>query len=295
MPKVYYIKDWDLYESSESRKVKKLTFYSKQNKLDGEGIGFTLQQDDNVALLGTWTLIETLASKSERAWRGWLVRNGTALTAPRMAALTRVDVKHFIRALEHFTSAEVGWLLVVDVPTGDSPDTLPLFPPKSPVVGMTPGDSPDTLPQVGKEGRKEGIGKEGKEKVGDDLPASPLPSSEDIDAFCAASGVPLDYARHKITTANERKDFAKPGWQNGWRDKLKRFWKDDEAMWGKSKKNAPARNASGQPDGWQDGDHERWWTDTLAEVQAELTGAVLGQNEKNAARLREIIEARGKK
>ena len=123
--KAYHIKQWDtLYETAETRKIRTLSYYAKSNKLVGEGIGLTLAQDDNVALLGTWVLIEALASTAPRDQRGWLVRNGTALTPPRMAALTRVEAKHFVRALEFFCRPEVAWLEQIELP-GDSPGEIP--------------------------------------------------------------------------------------------------------------------------------------------------------------------------
>ncbi len=119
--KAYHIKQWDsLYETAVTRKIRTLTFYAKPNKLVGEGIGATLAQEDNAALLGTWVLIESLASTAPHGQRGWLVRNGTALTPARMAALTRVKPEHFERALVFFCLPEVDWLEFVEMP-GESP------------------------------------------------------------------------------------------------------------------------------------------------------------------------------
>jgi hypothetical protein len=305
--KAYHIKDWNVwYESSETRKLKTLTYYGKPNKLVGEGIGHTLAQDDNVALLGTWALLEAFASTSERELRGWLIRNGTPQTAARMAALIggRVPAATFQRALDHFASPEVGWLEYLDMP-GQTAGLFPATPPNSTETGTPPGESPGTLPATATGEREVGRdsgGERGNQEGGSRLPASHLPSSQEIETFAAASGVPLDYARAKIKLADERKDFEKPGWRNGWQEKLKRFWKDDAAEWGKSKKTRDQKNRAGanglggspRPDGWMEGDRDRWWTDDLASVQAELSGAVLAQNEKTAARLRQIISERQK-
>lgn len=301
--KAYHIRNWnENQENSETRKIKNLTFYGKSNKLVGEGIGLTLAQEDNLALLGTWALIESLASTSERLLRGWLIRNGTPLTAARMSALLsgQVTADQFQRALDHFTAPEVGWLELCEMP-GETPDLPPQKPATLPAAGKLPGDSPATLPATATREREVGRdlgGEREKGEVESDLPVAPhLPSLSDVQKFCAAGRVPLDYAVAKLKLADERKDFEKPGWRNGWRDKLTRFWKADESAWGKSKKNRAPKNSPGgapRPDGWREGDRDRWWTDDLAGVQAELSGAVLAQNEKTAARLRQIISERQK-
>lgn len=301
MPKAYHIKDWDLwYESAETRKLKTLTYYGKPNKLVGEGIGLTLASADNLVLLGMWALLEAVASTSERGWRGWLVRNGTPMTATRIANLLggRVAVERIEQALDHFTDEGVRWLEYIEMPGTIPAEPPPISPPIAP-AGKSPGESPAILPATATGGREVGREMEGdggnKEGGRDGLPwASHLPSFTEVETFAAAARIPLDYVLAKIRSADERKDFAKVSWQNGWRDKLKRFWKADAPKWGElGKKNgAPPAGGSGRPDGWREGDRERWWNDALADVQAELTGATLKGDEKNAARLREILTAR---
>ena len=146
MSKAYHITHWDThYETSNSRKIQNLTYYQKSNKLVGEGIGATLQHEHNLALLGTWTLIEALASTSVQKQRGWLIRNGTALTAARMAALTRVDTVHFERALAWFSRPEIGWLELKETAAvlGESPTN----PPQEQDGGRLAGESPTNPPQ----------------------------------------------------------------------------------------------------------------------------------------------------
>lgn len=305
MPKAYHITHWSDYETSESRKVKELTYYSKPNKLMGEGIGNTLAlpEPENVAMLGVWALLEAIASKTARPHRGWLVRNNTPLTASRISALLhcRVSTELLEKALDHFMTAEVGWLEFIEMP--ECRELLPADSHHTPESGKTPGESTGTLPQEGRKVGSEVEGRkgEGTKKVGSDgLPwASHLPSLSEVQTYATTQRIPLDYVTAKLRAADERKDFAKAGWQNGWRDKLKRFWKADEATWGEQKKNrAPgaAKNAagSGRPDGWKEGDRDRWWTDALADLQAECAGATLKGDEKNAARLREVMELRRK-
>ena len=126
--KAYHIVQWDsLYETAGTRKLRNMTFFAKQNKLVGEGIGLTLAQEDNVALLGTWALIEAVARTSRRHERGWLVRNWTPLTPARLAALTRVKEQYFVRALDFFCLPEVAWLEHIELPgesAGEMPETL---------------------------------------------------------------------------------------------------------------------------------------------------------------------------
>jgi len=293
--KAYHIVQWDTrYENHETRKIKDLTFYAKPNKLIGEGIGATLQEPDNVALLGTWALIEALASTSGRDVRGWLIRNGTAMTAARMAALTRVEVKHFTRALDWFCRPEVNWLEFKEHPAlpGESPAVLP---PKEEHPAL-PGESPAVLPQERE--RERGRDKrETRERGTHSAAARALatPTGEEIKAWAEAAGVDPEFAYLKIRQAEERDDFAKPGWGAGkWQKKLARFWEEDGETWTrKNKKNAAAPGA--RPDGWMAGDQAIWWTDAIQDVRAACHGAALQDDKKTAARISQIIALREKK
>lgn len=295
--KAFHIAQWDtLYETSASRKVTTLSYYSKPNKLVGEGIGITLQDPHNVALLGTWALIEALASTAPRHQRGWLVRGGTALTPARMAALTRVDEEHFDRALKHFCRPEIGWLELGELP-GDSPTNPP-------TPGELPGDSPDTLPlksegeklpgrfrqeRKTEEGRRKGEGSEEEAHTG----ATRIPSISEVREWArtCAAGVDPEFACLKFEQANDRGDFAKPAWLKDWRSKLERFWREDGPDWvAKNKKNA--RRPGERPDGWKAGDQDFWWSDSVADLRGALRGAVQGEDKKTANRLREIIALR---
>ena len=115
--KCWHVTMWsELYESAQSRGVQTLSFYAKPNKLVGEGLGFTLAQEDGLALLGTWALIEALASHGLPKQRGWLFRNGSPLDAPRMAALLRIPLTPIERALKHFSTAPMDWLEEAEFP-----------------------------------------------------------------------------------------------------------------------------------------------------------------------------------
>jgi hypothetical protein len=109
--KCWHIRAWDeLYESAQSRDVKTLSFYSKPNKLVGEGLGFTLAQENGLALLGTWALLESLASHGLPRQRGWLFRNGSPLDVARMSALLRIPKEPIDAALRHFSTPPMDWL-----------------------------------------------------------------------------------------------------------------------------------------------------------------------------------------
>lgn len=167
--KAYHIKLWNsLYETAETRKIRTLTYYAKPNKLIGEGIGHTLAQADGLALLGTWALIESLASTAAQEHRGWLVRNGSALDAARLANLARVPAVHFERALSFFATAPMDWLEQLEWQ-----DTPPLRPSKHAdnrdttgrPLAESPGDNPehadnrDTTRPISPRGKIEGRGK----------------------------------------------------------------------------------------------------------------------------------------
>jgi hypothetical protein len=155
--KAYHIKQWDdLYERADTRKVDFMPWYPKQTKLIGIGIGATMGQEDNLELIGLWTLLETFASQSKKHTRGWLVRNGQPMTAEMMSnLLPRVPPARFQRALEHFSSAAVDWLEYLEWPgeaflpglcTGKLPGTSPDGPPATNQNDHSPGNAPGTSP-----------------------------------------------------------------------------------------------------------------------------------------------------
>ena len=131
MTKAYHIRQWEtLYETATTRTVRTLSYYSKPNKLVGEGLGHMLNQTDGLALYGTWAFLEILASTAPTEWRGWLVRNGTPMDAARMSALIRIPAADIERALNFFSTAPMDWLELIDW-EGEKQGTLPL---KKPAV-----------------------------------------------------------------------------------------------------------------------------------------------------------------
>lgn len=299
MSKAYHITHWDShYETSNSRKIQNLTYYQKSNKLVGEGIGATLQHEHNLALIGTWALIEALASTSTQKLRGWLIRNGTALTAARMAALTRVDAVHFERALEWFSRPEIGWLELKETAavSGDSPTN----PPPEPDSGRLSGDSPTNPPQERERerGTLERENREEREALTLAAARASAPTPEEVEAWATGARIPVAFALEKLREGLEREDFAKASVRKNWQARFARFWDTDAPAWTKkNQKNAAAQTGptAGRPDGWKDGDQEMWWTEDLATVRASLHGASLS-DKKTAARISDIIKLReGKK
>jgi hypothetical protein len=127
--KAYHIKQWDdLYETNETRKIARLSYYAKSNKLVGLGIGRTLQHPRGLEFLGVWQLLEALASHSERHQRGWLVRNGAPLEPADIASLLRLPEEPITAAIAHFSNPAIGWL------------------PLEEFTGTLPGDSPGSVP-----------------------------------------------------------------------------------------------------------------------------------------------------
>ncbi len=111
MSKAFHLKHWDeLYETAQTRQVRVLSYYSKPNKLVGEGLGHMMSQPDGLALYGTWTFLEVLASTAPQFDRGWLVRNGTPMDATRIASLMRLPIEPVERALKFFSTAPMDWL-----------------------------------------------------------------------------------------------------------------------------------------------------------------------------------------
>jgi hypothetical protein len=146
MPKAYHITQWSrLYEKSDTRKTDYMSWYAKQTKLTGIGIGLTLQQPAprNLILLGTWALIETLASLSAAHHRGWLVRDGAPMTPEDMSALIpTVPAEHFQEALKWFSQGRINWVEHAEF----SPANLPVNQPQRDRTGNAPGSSPANLP-----------------------------------------------------------------------------------------------------------------------------------------------------
>jgi len=136
----WHVTQWEKYERSDTRKTNNMTWYAKQTKLVGRGIGATLKKPwpKNAQLLGVWAMIETLASMSEVEHRGWLVRDYEPMDAAMMSDLIPAfPPQAFQEALDHFSLKEVNWL-----ERGE-------FSARRPLPGFAPGKPPAVLPPAG--------------------------------------------------------------------------------------------------------------------------------------------------
>jgi hypothetical protein len=280
--KAYHIVQWDsLYETATTRKIRTLTFYAKPNKLVGEGIGLTLAQEDNVALLGTWALIEAVASTAPREQRGWLVRNGTPLTPARLAAMTRVKAQYFERALEFFCQPDVAWLELIELPgqsAGELPEKL-----KNNLAQESAGTNLQREREEGRDLREKGEG----------ALSGGFPTVEEVRAWAVQHALDPDFAEEKHMQHTTRNGWMVRGQPVDWKTRWLDYWKQEGEEWSaRRKKNV--RGTNGRPPGWQAGDADVWWTDSLADLRSAISGAALAVDAKTVARLQSIIALREK-
>jgi hypothetical protein len=155
-------------------------------------------------------------------------------------------------------------------------------------------DKPDAQAEAQRKGR-EGKGSTGKgrEREEPTHPEVSVPSEEDIRTWARMSGVDEGYASKKFHETDERHGWQVNGRLIDWRKRFKRFWEEDREKWFSKKKSA-AVGASGKPPGWQDGDQEWWWADSISTVEAALRGACIGNDNQTSARLRAVIAERTK-
>jgi hypothetical protein len=241
MPKAYHIVQWgSLYETSETRKYRNLSFYAKQNKLVGLGIGRTLQHPRGLELLGVWALLEALASLAPQHQRGWIVRNNQPLSAAEIAWLLRIPEEPVKLALEHFSSTEIGWLELADFDP-DSPASSPAgvrTPEDSPASSPAGVRTPEDSPLRGEDKRMRNKRREKREK------SMHTPTVAVVRAWAEKNGVDPDFAQLKLEQAVERGDFEKSIWRRKWESKFARFWKEDGEVWKARKKTAPPAGAN---------------------------------------------------
>lgn len=139
--KALHVINWDSHhETADSRKYQALKYVAKPNKHDGLSYRRLVKQTDRTDLYAAWSLILEVASKSARGQRGWLVRDGSALTATDMEVITGFPEGIFTRAFEFFMDPQIGWLEETECKCLDS-----VAVPKTTAVGDSPsavGDSP---------------------------------------------------------------------------------------------------------------------------------------------------------
>jgi hypothetical protein len=145
--KLYSIRNWvELYENNRSRTVKDLTWVAIPNRHDGENFTNIMQHKKGDTIFAAFVLMVQVASKCSP--RGTLIRdNGTPHTDSSLSAKCRAPKEWFCFALEYLEK-ETDWL---DVKDFAAPEQLPII---VPTASCQAGD------EEGKEGKKEGNGKE---------------------------------------------------------------------------------------------------------------------------------------
>jgi len=93
------IKDWDkVFENSESRKLKKLSWVLLPNKWDGLSFSRLKKHKNFVCVFAGWILMLEIASKMPH--RGLLITtNGVALTPDDMSDMTGCNADIFSKAV----------------------------------------------------------------------------------------------------------------------------------------------------------------------------------------------------
>lgn len=118
---IYSIKNWGkLFETAETRKLKRLTWVPVPNKHDGKGYRRILRLQDGPLVYAAWVLVLQVASKCPT--RGVLADDDGPLTAEDIADKTGYPVRYFEIALKALARKEIGWLKVDPYPgtAGDS-------------------------------------------------------------------------------------------------------------------------------------------------------------------------------
>jgi len=133
----YRVARWQTaYENSQSRKILHLRWVAMPNDLSALPYRRVVSLHDGAALWGAWCALLCLASAGEGQDRGYLTRDGRALTAGDLALMTGLPSDVVERALDVLSAPDVG--LLEPIPSGESPGIVGEFPDAS-------GESPDGL------------------------------------------------------------------------------------------------------------------------------------------------------
>lgn len=293
--KAYHITQWNTYhETAESRKYDRLqNWTANPHKHDGMGYRQIVRSKFRDSLYAGWKLLCEVSSKNPRATRGWLIRDGRALSADDLSLLTGFTKKTFEMVLDFFCQAEVGWLELVEYPGEPAAASgAPGGTGKQPAAASgTPGATSGK--RLTEKRRREKRREEKKREGGPLSGPAALLTETDVRTWAVKAKVDPDFAAIKLAEATERGALSVRGRVVDWRSRFARYWREEGEGWLKKQKNGAAF-LNGHPPGWQEGDAGIWWTDPLADVRAALAGAALGKNEKTAARLREVIALREK-
>ncbi len=109
-PPTYRIPNWnEMFETAQSRKVKRLSWVAVPTAHDG--CGFRTLMRDAPEAYGAWVLMLQVAAKMQP--RGTLASNGARLEARHLAIRTGAPQELFEKAFEVLTRPEIGWLEIV--------------------------------------------------------------------------------------------------------------------------------------------------------------------------------------
>lgn len=114
-------------------------------------------------------------------------------------------------------------------------------------------------------------------------------------AWATTAEVDPDFAAQKWSELCERHGWHQNGTLLDWRARFSRIWKSDGPQWEASqKKRGAAAGGLTLPANALPTDPTWWWTDPIESLGAVQAGAALAGDQKNAARLGEVIAARRK-
>jgi len=106
---VWVIKRWnELYETAETRKLKRLLWLPVPNKHDGRGLRRLMRREDGLEIFGAWCIILQVASKMPQ--RGVLEDQDGPLEPQDIADKAGVSVLAITHALSVLSSVEIGWI-----------------------------------------------------------------------------------------------------------------------------------------------------------------------------------------
>lgn len=121
----YRITNWDrLYETAETRKIKRLAWVPTRNKHDGLGFRRMTREKDPCELFTAWNLMLQIASKGEGKDRGTLTREGQPLEPEDLQMMTGFPSRIFKRGIEFFSSHNIAWLEKIREISGQPPDDI---------------------------------------------------------------------------------------------------------------------------------------------------------------------------
>lgn len=112
--KAYRIKDWyKLYETHDTKKLKRMTWVPIPNKHDGEGYRTIIEHERGPEIFAAWILLLQVASKCEP--RGELINRGNEpITALSMSKKTGMPGDCFTLAFK--VLEEINWLEIFESP-----------------------------------------------------------------------------------------------------------------------------------------------------------------------------------